>query len=73
MTRGYIEASPVIYLVRKGGALCCSGYKIVLKNPRAAAKLERLPPEQLVESILEKEQRIMAIMGEIQALLRTPG
>ncbi len=34
-----------------------------------ATKLERLPPEQLVASIVEKERQILAIMGEIAALL----
>jgi len=40
-----------------------------LKNPRAAQNLEHLPPEQLVESILEKERRIIEIMGEIKQVL----
>jgi type I restriction enzyme M protein len=35
------------------------------KNPNAAQDLEHLPPEQLVVSILEKEQRIAALMVEI--------
>ena len=39
------------------------------KNPRAAQDLEHLPPEQLVESILEKERRIIEIMGEIKQIL----
>jgi type I restriction enzyme M protein len=46
-----------------------SGFNLDLKNPRAAAKLEHLPPEQLVASIVEKERKILAIMGEIEALL----
>lgn len=46
-----------------------NGFNFDLKNPRAAAKLEHLPPEQLVASIVEKERRILAIMGEIEALL----
>ena len=40
-----------------------------LKNPRAAQDLEHLPPEQLVESILEKERRIIEIMGDIKQIL----
>ena len=40
-----------------------------LKNPSAAQDLEHLPPEQLVESILEKERRIIEIMGEIKQML----
>ena len=37
-----------------------------LKNPSSAEALEHLPPEQLVEGILAKEQRIMEIMEEIK-------
>lgn len=40
-----------------------------VKNPRAAQDLEHLPPEQLVEGILRKEQRIIEIMQEIKAAL----
>jgi type I restriction enzyme M protein len=48
-----------------------SGFNLDLKNPRAAAKLEHLPPEQLVASIVEKERKILSIMGEIETLLTT--
>ncbi len=40
-----------------------------IKNPRGAPDLEHLPPEQLVADILEKEQRIVEIMGEIKTVL----
>jgi len=40
-----------------------------LKNPNTAETLEHLPPEQLVSDIMEKERRILAIMGEIQQVL----
>lgn len=43
-----------------------------LKNPRAGSDFEHLPPEQLVEDILAKEQRITEILGEIRDLLKTP-
>lgn len=39
------------------------------KNPNAAADLEHLPPEQLVEDILNKETLISGIMLEIKELL----
>jgi len=39
------------------------------KNPAAKEDLEHLPPEKLVEGIVEKETRILAIMGEINSLL----
>lgn len=41
-----------------------------IKNPNAAEALEHLPPEQLVESILAKERRIIEIMGEIKSVLQ---
>jgi type I restriction enzyme M protein len=42
------------------------------KNPRGKEEITHLPPEQIVESILQKEQRIMEIMGRIKALLEKP-
>jgi len=39
------------------------------KNPRAKEDITHLPPEQLAESILQKEQRIAEIMGNIRGLL----
>jgi type I restriction enzyme M protein len=43
------------------------------KNPRAKEDIAHLPPEQLVASILEKEQRITEILGNIQKLLSEGG
>jgi type I restriction enzyme M protein len=40
------------------------------KNPNGKQDFEHLPPEQLVEDILKKEQRIMDIMAEIKAVLK---
>lgn len=40
-----------------------------LKNPNAAEDLEHQPPDQLVESIIAKENKIMALMDEIRTLL----
>jgi type I restriction enzyme M protein len=39
------------------------------KNPSGKADFEHMPPEQLADDILRKEQRIAEIMGEIKALL----
>ena len=39
------------------------------KNPRGKEDLTHLPPEQLVESILQKEQHIAEIMRNIKKLL----
>lgn len=43
------------------------------KNPRAMEDISHRPPEEIVASILEKEQRIIEIMAEIQKLLREQG
>ena len=40
-----------------------------LKNPNWKQDLEHLPPEQLVESILAKEQRIAALVADIRNVL----
>lgn len=40
-----------------------------IKNPNRADELEHLPPEQLAESILEKEQRIAEIVTRIKTML----
>lgn len=39
------------------------------KNPNSKKEFEHLPPEQLVESILGKERRIVEIMEEIKQIL----
>lgn len=40
-----------------------------IKNPRAKEDITHLPPEQLAESILQKEQRIAEIVADIKKLL----
>lgn len=40
-----------------------------IKNPNGKQDLEHLPPEELVESILEKEQTIITVLAEIRELL----
>jgi len=44
-----------------------------LKNPRAKQEYEHMAPEQLVEDILRKEQRIAEIMAEIKQTLADAG
>ncbi len=51
--------------------LLANGCNLDRKNPNAVADIEHLPPEQLVDGILKKEQRIMEIMVEIKAQLAT--
>jgi type I restriction enzyme M protein len=41
-----------------------------IKNPSTKQDLEHLPPDQLADSILKKEQRIIELMGEIGTLLK---
>jgi type I restriction enzyme M protein len=40
-----------------------------IKNPNARQDFEHMPPEQLVDDILRKEQRILEIMAEIKQAL----
>jgi type I restriction enzyme M protein len=40
-----------------------------LKNPNGKADFEHLPPAQLVEDIIAKEQKILEILAEIKAEL----
>jgi type I restriction enzyme M protein len=42
-----------------------------IKNPSAKQDLEHLPPEELADSILKKEERIIALLKDVQGLLRT--
>ena len=51
------------------GEILTNGCNLDVKNPHSKEELEHLPPAELVESILEKEQRIAKIMGEIQQTL----
>lgn len=46
-----------------------NGYNLDIKNPNGKVDLEHLPPEQLTESILKKEQRIAELMVEIKQVL----
>ena len=50
--------------------ILANGCNLDIKNPSGKQDLEHLPPEQLVESILKKEQRIIEIMNEIKLVLR---
>jgi len=43
-----------------------------IKNPASKQDFEHLPPEQLADDILRKEQRIMEIMAEIKQALEGP-
>src|SRR2546428_5818497 len=49
--------------------LLANGCNLDGKNPSSKAEFEQLPPEQLADDILSKEQRIAAIMEEIKNVL----
>ena len=51
----------------EGGSLVSANLDI--KNPTSKEELEHLPPDQLAESILQKEHRITELMGEIKRAL----
>lgn len=53
--------------------LLATGCNLDRKNPSAKEDITHLPPEQLAASILQKEQRIAEIMGNIQKLLAKSG
>lgn len=46
-----------------------NGYSLDVKNPNAKQDFEHLPPEQLIADIINKEQKILEITGEIKLLL----
>lgn len=51
------------------GELLANNANLDRKNPKAAADIAHLPPEELVASILHHEQRIAEIVGNIRDLL----
>ena len=49
--------------------ILANGCNLDIKNPNGKEDLEHLPPEKLVAEIVEKEQRILEIMGEVRTIL----
>ena len=49
--------------------LLASNCNLDRKNPRASEDINHLPPQQLVSSIIQKEQRITEIITRIRDLL----
>ncbi len=45
------------------------GYDLTARNPNRKEAFEHRKPEELISSILEKEQRIASIVEEVQGLL----
>ena len=50
--------------------IIANNYNLDRKNPRGKVDFEHLPPEQLVDDILEKERRITELMLEIKTILK---
>jgi len=50
-----------------------SNYNLDRRNPRTQEDIPHLPPEQIVESILQKEHRVSDIMEKIKKLLVKDG
>jgi type I restriction enzyme M protein len=61
-----VKASDVLKYDADGNLLSVN---LDIKNPNAKEDLEHLPPEQLVDSILQKEERIAELMREIRQML----
>jgi type I restriction enzyme M protein len=52
--------------------ILAQGTNLDRKNPVVKDDIAHLPPEQLVASILDKERQIIAIMEQVQTLLKEP-
>ncbi|MBN2011958.1 N-6 DNA methylase [candidate division KSB1 bacterium] len=50
-----------------GDAIYWPIYNLDIKNPNSAETLEHLPPEQLIEDILEEEQQIIKLIQDIKS------
>ena len=50
-----------------------SGYNLDINNPASKATLVHRPPEELLDSIKEKEQSIIHIVSSLEALLSDKG
>lgn len=55
-------------LEQRQGSIALS-VNLDLTNPNSSDDFEHMPPEQLVEDILQKEGRILALMREIKTVL----
>ena len=62
-----IKAKDVLKFDEDGGVLSAN---LDIKNPNAAPNYEHMPPEQLIEDILQKEQKIIELISELKQSLR---
>ena len=60
------DATALIQRDADGRVTACN---LDVKNPHAEEKIDHRAPEEIVDSIIEKERRILAIMEEIKATL----
>ncbi len=60
---------PVGDVLKVDGAGNLVSVNLDVKNPTAGEDFEHMPPEQLVEDILQKENRILQIMMDIRQVL----
>ena len=56
-------------LIQRNGDGRVTACNLDLKNPHAGETIDHRPPEEIVDSIIENERRILAIMEEIKATL----
>ena len=61
--------APANGLIQRNGDGRVTACNLDLKNPHAGEAIDHRPPEEIVDSIIEKERRILAIMEEIKATL----
>ncbi len=57
----------------KAAGVAENNYNLDIKNPNGREDYEHRPPGQLVEDIVQKEQRILEIMAEIRQILAEGG
>ena len=50
--------------------ILAKGCNLDRKNPHAKEDITHLPPEQLAESIMQKEQRIAELMSDVRKILK---
>lgn len=50
-----------------------NGCNLDINNPRGAEALEHLPPNEIVESIVEKTEQLDGILSDIRSILAEPG
>jgi type I restriction enzyme M protein len=51
-------------------AITANGFNLDIKNPSAQEDFEHLPPEVLLEDIVQKETRILEILNELRTELK---